>query len=170
MLMLEWHVDNITIKILSGHRGFIINMLMGIFTGCVLAIISLIVLYVTLKEKIKAKVNYKLQQLCDEMKTFELYLKLTSFKTIEEKNAVILKVYQEIFELSTIFIELSLDEAKTLYGNEVFDIMNDIKRIIGQLGIDIYRSPNKTNELIEVFLKGFKPHIKKLEAFYKDAI
>jgi hypothetical protein len=167
MLLLEWHIDLIVIKVLSGHREFIISVLTGIFTGGLVAIISLSVFYFLLKEKTKAKVKYELQQLRGEIKTFQLYQELTSSKPIEEKNIdVIIKAYQGIDELTAVFIELSLDEVKTIYGNELFDIIINMKTIINQLGMDLFKSPSKTNELIKTFSKDINPYIKKIEEFY----
>ncbi|MCQ4936732.1 hypothetical protein [Anaerotignum propionicum] len=169
MMSLEYKVDVKIMKFFIGHREFYINLLIGICTGGLMALIPLVILYFSLKEKTRVKVHYNLKLFLHRIKTFELYINLNSLSTISENSDVVLKAYQETYEMKAIFVELSLDEVKKLLGMEIFDIMNDIISTTTKLGYDIFKSPGKAGNFKETYLKEIKHPIKKLETFIEKS-
>jgi len=152
-LLLEWRVDIFTMNLLSGHRNFFIDILLGIFAGAILSALISIITYLVIKEKIKVKIEYALNQLHHKIKTFELHLRyvMEDIKN-DVKNAketkintnkdIVLKTYDYIGELGLIFFDLSLEEAKAICGSELFYLITNVKKQAEDLACNLYNCEN----------------------------
>ena len=136
VIVLEWQLDKFTIGIMQGHRTFVINALLGIFSSSVLALIISIISYKVKRKKLLYE-YYKVTQSYLHETTFfyKQYLDNVSNEEIisglQRKEPKYEIKDLQIFYLQIAFIkpELAFFVKKNKYKEQINSIYNTIGKI-----------------------------------------
>ena len=164
------------------QNDFWVNILLGVFASALLIIISSTIYYHDEKEKCAAKAYYGIKQLCDQLKQFNLFVKMFSSKNVSN---IIQQAYQTNYVMNGILINLYLSETTNVCNKETFDTIKYLQMEIQELGkqlfdiccVDIRCEQNvndgiekiiKIQSTINSFQKGVKSSITTIEHYSDD--
>lgn len=146
-------VLTLTAAVITNHFEliFLTNALLGIFASALLVFISAIVSYRLLREQTKARIHYRLKQSHHILNQYKLYLNLSKPQAGESLNVlkdIVLRAYDVSFELSTVFVDLSINEATSI-DKGVCDRINRLKEQVEKFAIDLTQKPMEWESLIQ---------------------
>ena len=146
-------VLTLTAAVITNHfeLNFLTNALLGIFASALLVFISAIVSFIALNKKTKALIYYRLKQSHHILNQYKLYLNLSKPQAGESLNVlkdIVLRAYDVSFELSTVFVDLSINEATSI-DKGVCDRINCLKEQVEKFAIDVTQKPMEWESLIQ---------------------
>lgn len=150
---------------------FWVNALLGIFASALLVFISEIVSYKALREQTKARIHYRLKQSHHILNQYKLYLNLSKPQAGESLNVlkeIVLRAYDVSFELSTVFVDLSINEATSI-DKGVCDRINRLNEQVEKFAIDVTQKPMEWESLIQHQAACIDCESKKINDFLTTA-
>lgn len=146
-------VLTLTAAVITNHfeLNFWTNALLGIFASSLLVFISAIVSFIALNKKTKALIYYRFRQAQHIINQYKLFLNLLKPRAGERLNIskdIALRAYDVSFELSTVFVDLSINEATSI-DKGVCDRINRLKEQVEKFAIDVTQKPMEWESLIQ---------------------
>ena len=137
-ISLEWKLDKIIITIMSGHRAFVINILLGILAS---SILTLIIATITYKVKRKELLNDYYIIVGKHIQNINFFgSEISSHKSDESLTEHLKKMSPKIKELQFAYIDIvSIHSNLTFFKRDknVISCVNNINTLIGNLQLKL---------------------------------
>jgi uncharacterized membrane protein YciS (DUF1049 family) len=181
-VILEWKIDKIIINLMIGHRAFVIDFLLGVVASGLFVVAASIIGYITTKARIKAKTQFCLKQAYDKVKTHEVFMqyaigRISAYYKLEttEKELqynisdIVLESYELMYHLDEMLIDLYLEGAEDIYGEEVFGFIGKMKLIANGLALKTAQDSKTVWDNADRFFQDIKTPLKELESFLQKS-